>query len=201
MDQIKIGRFISECRKALNLTQRELGDRLCVSDKTVSKWECGKGMPDVSLMLPLCEFLGISVNELLSGERLDENHYKEKAEENMMDLIKEKKENKKKVLLSAMSALAAIIGGCTPMMLAGLLDLETPFRILLICIGVLVMFLGIAVAAALEWDAGTYECRRCGKRFVPTFGNYIKGPHTITTRQLKCPYCGEKSYCKRRLTH
>ncbi len=200
MDQIKTGRFIADCRRGLGLTQRELGDRLCVSDKAVSKWECGKGMPEVSLMLPLCEVLGISVNELLSGERLDETHYKEKAEENMVSLIKEKQENKKKIILAGLAAFVGVLGGCTPIMISGLLEMRTVWRIVLIGIGLVVMFLSIFIAGALEWNAGTYECRKCGTRFVPTVGGYIKGAHTLTTRRLKCPHCGQKSYCKRRLT-
>lgn len=87
MDQIKIGKFISEKRKKKLLTQQELADLIGVSNKTISKWECGNGMPEVSLMLPLCENLNISVNELLSGETLD-NSYREKAEENLIGLIK-----------------------------------------------------------------------------------------------------------------
>ncbi len=201
MDQIKTGKFISDCRKSRGLTQRALGEQVGVSDKTVSKWECGKGLPDVAIMLPLCEALGISVNELLSGERLDEKHYREKAEENMMDLIKEKKENKKKVILAVLASFIAILGGITPIAVAGLLEMATPLRVLLIAIGMVVVVMGIAIAVALEWNAGTFECSKCGRRFVPTFGSYLNSPHSLTTRYLKCPYCGEKSFCKRRLSH
>ena len=96
MNQIKTGKFISAMRKSKNLTQRQLAEKLNISDKTVSKWECGNGMPEVSLMLPLCEILEINVNELLSGEKIDDGNYHKKAEENMMNLIKEKEENRKK---------------------------------------------------------------------------------------------------------
>lgn len=89
MDQIKTGKFIAEKRKELSLTQQELADILGISNKTVSKWECGNGLPDVSLMLPLCNTLHITVNELLSGEAV-EDKYKEKAEENLIALIQEK---------------------------------------------------------------------------------------------------------------
>ena len=100
MDQIKIGNFIKECRKELGITQYELADKLNVSFKTISKWECGKGLPDVSLLLPLCNELKISVNELLSGERLLNEEYKNKAEENLVNVIeKERKENKKKIMI------------------------------------------------------------------------------------------------------
>ncbi len=91
MDQIKSGRFLAACRKEKDLTQRQLAELLHVSDKTVSKWETGKGLPEAQLMLPLCEALGISVNELLSGERLTETEYQRKAEENMVNLIEGQK--------------------------------------------------------------------------------------------------------------
>lgn len=89
MDQIKIGKFIASCRKEKNMTQRQLADILEISDKTISKWECGKGLPEVQFMLPLCNLLGINVNELLSGEKLSAEEYQRKAEENMMTLAKE----------------------------------------------------------------------------------------------------------------
>lgn len=93
MNQEKTGKFIAEKRKEKSLTQQELADILGISNKTISKWECGNGLPEVSLMMPLCEALGISVNELLSGEEL-KNTYVEKAEENFIDLIQEKQKTK-----------------------------------------------------------------------------------------------------------
>ena len=98
MDQIKIGKFIAEERKAKKYTQRELADKLSISDETISKWERGNGFPEVSLLLPLCNELEITVNELLSGERLQAMDYKKKAEENMVNMIREKEENKHKIL-------------------------------------------------------------------------------------------------------
>ena len=82
MDQIKTGKFIAEERKNKKLTQRQLAEILNISDKTISKWETGNGFPEISLLQPLCRALDISVNELLSGERLSEDEYKKKAEEN-----------------------------------------------------------------------------------------------------------------------
>ena len=99
MNQIKTGKFIAETRKAQGLTQKQLAGILEISDKTVSKWECGKGLPEVSLMLPLCSALNITVNDLLSGERVSKIEYINKAEENMMNLIKENEENKKRMAL------------------------------------------------------------------------------------------------------
>ena len=98
MDQIKIGAFIAALRKEQGLTQRQLAEELGISDKTVSKWETGKGLPEVSLMLPLCQRLGISVNELLSGERLEQENYEQRAEENMLNLMIDSKKKELKRL-------------------------------------------------------------------------------------------------------
>lgn len=98
MNQIKIGRFIAMMRKQHNLTQREFADILGISDKTVSKWECGKGMPELSFMQPMCKILKISLNELFSGEKLTDTDYKKKAEENLMALVKEAEKTKKNIV-------------------------------------------------------------------------------------------------------
>lgn len=95
MDLAKIGRFIAECRKEKGLTQSQLAEMLNITDKAVSKWETGKGLPDVSIMIELCNILGINVNELLSGERLSEKNYQEKANENIVSMIKVADENRK----------------------------------------------------------------------------------------------------------
>lgn len=201
MDQIKIGKFIAQSRKELGWTQRQLADELAISDKTVSKWETGKGLPEVALMMPLCEVLGISVNELLSGERFAESEFKERTERVIMDLVREREENKKKVVLAVVSAVVTVVATLTIILMAGLLQMEQWQRVLLTGIGLVVMLGGLFVSAALEWDAGTYECKHCKARFVPTMGAYMMGMHTLTTRHLRCPECGKKSWCKRRLTH
>ena len=94
MDMNKIGTFIADTRKDLGLTQRELAEKLHISDKTVSKWERGNSLPDISVMLGLCEELHININELLSGERLSKESYDRKAEENMINLMEENKKQK-----------------------------------------------------------------------------------------------------------
>ena len=98
MEQVKIGKFIAEMRKQQNLTQRELADILGISDKAVSKWECGNGMPELSFMQPICKILKINLNELFSGEKLTDADYKKKAEENMLTLVKETEEMKKNIV-------------------------------------------------------------------------------------------------------
>ena len=97
MDQEKIGKFIFEMRKQKGLTQKELAEKVGISDKTISKWECGNSIPDITYLEALCNSLDISVNELLSGERLTGESYSEKAEENIMALMKENKSNTSRI--------------------------------------------------------------------------------------------------------
>ena len=200
MDQSKTGRFIAEMRRAQNLTQRQLADQLAISDKTVSKWECGKGLPEVSLMLPLCEILQITVNDLLSGEKVAEGEYQKKAEENMMDLIRENAENKERMTLSIICGVITVIAVCALVMLASYLELPVAVRILLLVCAVLTAIAGIGAAARLEVKAGYYECPHCGALFVPTMADYVKGLHTLTRRRLTCPACGKTSMCRHRVT-
>lgn len=86
MEQEKIGKFISQLRKEKNMTQKELAEKLGVTDRAISKWENGRGMPELSLIKPLCDELDISVNELLSGEKISKDEYQEKLEENILKL-------------------------------------------------------------------------------------------------------------------
>lgn len=200
MDQVKVGKFIQKMRKEQSLTQRELAEKLNISDKTVSKWETGNGLPDVGLMMPLCELLHISVNELLSGEKLDDKQYYKKAEENIMDLLKEKAEAKKKIIMSLLIVFIVLISSITLVILAGLLEMQVWLRILLIAIAIIIIAIGIGLACVLDREAGVFECPRCGKKFVPTMKSYILATHTITRRRLKCPNCGKRSLCKKHLT-
>lgn len=200
MDQIRIGRFIAEERKRKGYTQRQLSEKLGISDKTVSKWERGNGFPEVSLLLPLCGELDISVNELLSGKRVSEEEYRKKAEENMINLVKETQENKKKIILSAMVAGLTLVAAVPLFILSGALIIETWLRIILIVLGAVVMVTGIVIACVLDRDAGAFECPECHKRFVPDMKSYVMAPHTVTRRKLVCPHCGAHKYCKKVLT-
>lgn len=87
MDQNKIGKFILELRKEKNMSQKELAQKIGVTDRAISKWENGRGMPDLSLMKPLCKELDITINDLLSGERIDKKDYQSKLEENILNTI------------------------------------------------------------------------------------------------------------------
>ena len=200
MDQIKIGKFIADERKRKGYTQKQLSEKLEISDKTISKWERGNGFPEVSLLLPLCNELEITVNELLSGERVSEEDYLKKAEENMVNLVREALESKKKTVLSAMVAGLTIIATVPLFILSGMFEMPVWTRVLLMGIGFVIMVIGIAIACVLDREAGAFECPECKERFVPDMKSYVMGPHTITKRKLVCPYCGAHKYCKKVLT-
>ena len=111
MDQKKIGKFIAELRKGKGLTQAELAEQFGVSNKAVSKWENGKSLPDASIMIDLCNLLGITVNELLSGEKIRMEDYRVSEQKTAYEMH----EQKSKIQMTAlvmywMFAVAVIIG-------------------------------------------------------------------------------------------
>ena len=198
MDQIKIGRFIAERRKAKNLTQMQLAEKLCITDRAISKWERGKGMPDSSLMLDLCDELEISVNELLRGEIIDMKEYNQKAEQQLMEMVKER-EKKDKILLHIevfIGVLASIIL-LSCVFVASFVELTAWIRIILIVAGFIPFLIGIAYAIRLEQIAGYYECGHCHHKYVPTYSQVFFAMHSGRTRYMKCPECGKKSWQKK----
>lgn len=199
MDQIKVGKFISSNRKLKHMTQRELADILGISDKTISKWETGNGLPEVSLMLPLCEALDISVNELLSGEKLSIINYQEKAEDNMLSLLKENEANRKRLFQTIVSIVTTIIASVSLIMMASFLNLNTIIRIFLISIALIIIILSIISIILTDSKTGYYECPLCHHQFMPTIHEYVKGYHTFTKRYLRCPKCKKTNLCRRKL--
>lgn len=195
MDLTKTGNLISSVRKEKGLTQKQLAEILCVSEKTVSKWECGAGMPDVSLMLPLCKVLKIDVNELLTGEKLEEKNYKVNAENNLLKLI-DKTSSKVKYTICAISIIITIFTSVALTMVASFAVQESWLRILMIFLMLLLIFSNIAVIVLVAVNTEVYECRHCGEKFVPTIGAYVMAPHTLTRRKLKCPHCHKKGWNK-----
>lgn len=109
MNQEKIGKFIAECRKKENLTQQELAEKLDLTYKAVSKWECGKGLPDVSLYEPLCKILKISLNEFFAGQHLKQEEILENSEKNILDIAVEKNRIKSKSNKLIVSLLVVIV--------------------------------------------------------------------------------------------
>ena len=202
MNQIVIGKFIASERKQKGYTQRQLADILEISDKTVSKWERGNGLPEVSLLLPLCNELDITVNELLSGERVSKENYQKKAEENMVNMIKEREENKKKTILTTMVGIISTVAFLTLIMVVCVYTeaISLPVKILLVCIACSIFIPGLIVAMEGERTIGYYQCKSCGELFTPTFRAYTFGMHLWTTRHLKCPKCDKKTWCRKVLS-
>lgn len=111
MNQTNIGKFIANCRKEKKLTQAQLAEKLNITDRAISKWETGKSMPDSSIMLELCEILGITVNELLSGEKVDMENYEERADENLISLKKKDENNMtKNMIISSLFSVISLTG-------------------------------------------------------------------------------------------
>ncbi len=201
MDQVKIGKFIAECRKKNNLTQMQLAEKLNITDRAISKWETGKAMPDSSIMLDLCDELKISVNELLSGEVIEMNNYNENLEKNLLKLVKEKEESDKRLLtleiVIGIISVAALLG---LMAVACFAQMEDYIRLLIIIPSV-IAFLAIAfVMLRIEQTAGYYECANCHHKYVPTYSNVLWAPHINRTRYMRCPECNKKSWNKKVLT-
>ena len=201
MDQEKIGKFISSGRKSTGLTQAALAEKLGITDRAVSKWENGRSMPDASLMLELCEILKITVNELLSGERLDMENYKEKAEENLLQLQKQEELNNKKLL--SLEVVIGYISSISFMVLifaASFAVTSSVWRMVMILIAAGIFVIGMLYCLRLEHDAGYYECPNCGKKYVPSMKAVIMAPHMGRSRRMKCPYCGKSGFHKKVLT-
>ncbi len=112
MNQEKIGKFILKLRREKNMTQQELADRIGVTDRAISKWENGRGLPDLSLMMPLCKELGITINELISGEQIEKEDYQSKLEENIfktIDYTNRKFANKNKIFKIVVGTIITIV--------------------------------------------------------------------------------------------
>ena len=198
MDQIKIGKFIAECRKKNKLTQMQLAEKLNITDRAVSKWENGKSMPDSSIMLDLCNVLKISVNDLLSGEIVTMDNYNEKSEDNLLEMVRQKEEADKRFLsLEIFIGVQVTVIFLTLVFVASFVQMENWLRICLIAIGFVPFIIGIIYALKIEQTAGYYECAKCHYRYVPTFSSVLRALHINRTRYMKCPKCNEKSWNKK----
>jgi transcriptional regulator with XRE-family HTH domain len=201
MDQIKIGKFIAECRKKNNLTQMQLAEKLNITDRAISKWENGKAMPDSSIMLDLCNELKISVNELLSGEMIEMKDYDKKAEELLLEMAKQDELKNKKLMMAMWTILiTSTIFYIGILVLAVNMLEEGTLLGTIICASTMIFLIAGCIALKFEVDAGYYECKKCHHKFVPTYKEVLWSTHMGTTRHLKCPNCNEKSWCKKVLS-
>ena len=198
MDQLKIGKFIAECRKKKGLTQMQLAEKLGITDKAISKWERGIAMPDTSIMLELCEILGISVNELLSGEKINMENNHQNNEQLLLEMAKEL-ERKNKTIWSSMWTLmiismTALFAG---VLAAAFLIPEGVWQLVTILCVVVLFLIPCFYALKLEVSVGAYKCKNCGYEIVPTYRQALNAMHRGTTRYLKCPNCNRRTWCKK----
>ena len=201
MDIVKIGYFIRECRKNKNLTQKQLADKLYVEPKTISKWETGKGLPDVSIMKNLCNELGVSLSELFIGDYIKEESNDLLIEKLIIDeLKKEKIQNKKKLIGEILIGCAFIGSVITLILLVEIVSIATYLKIILIVLSFIFIFVGLFGLVLLDVNIGYFECAECHERFIPSIKDYVFGMHTLKKRKLKCPICGKKTWCLKRMT-
>ena len=198
MDQVKIGKFIAECRKKNNLTQMQLAEKLNITDRAISKWENGKAMPDSSIMLDLCAELKISVNELLSGEVIKMENYNEKVEKNLLEIVKQKEESDKRLLTMeiVIGVLISIVFFAL-IFIASFVEMEDWLRITLIITGFIPFIIMIPFAIRIEQTAGYYECQKCHNKYIPTYSSVLWAMHINRTRYMKCPKCNQRSWQKK----
>ena len=198
MNQIKIGKFIAECRKQKNLTQMQLAEKLGITDKAISKWERSIAMPDTSIMLELCDILGISVNELLSGEKISMENNNQKNEQLLLDMAKEL-EKKNKTIWNAMWIImtVSILGLIGGLAIIAFFMPEGPWMLVAIISLCVVFLIPCFYALKLEVSVGAYKCKNCGYEIVPTYKQALNAMHRGTTRYLKCPKCNKRTWCKK----
>ena len=202
MDQIKIGKFIAQRRKAAGLTQLQLAEKLNITDRAISKWETGKALPDSSIMLDLCDILQITVNDLLSGEVVSMENYEKKTEEMLLQMVKEKEE-RDRMLLKAELIIGIIC--ILPLLPASIFaayneGLAEWIRALIVLGSIIPLLIALPFLLKIEQKAGYYKCAECGHRYVPTFKSVFMAPHMGRTRKMTCPNCGKKSWHKKVLT-
>lgn len=199
MDQIRSGRLIAEERKKKGYTQRQLAEKLNISDKTISKWECGNGFPEVSLLLPLCDELGITVNDLLSGEIVPREDYQKKAENNMVEMIREREANKKQFTLTLLLGGVSLAAFLTLLIVVCIYTDVIPLTVKLILLAIACVIFTVGVTAVMEGQRkiGYYQCEKCGETFVPGFRTHLIGFNMVSRRFMKCPCCQKRAWCRK----
>lgn len=198
MDQHKIGKFIAQRRKATGLTQAQLAEKLGITDRAVSKWETGKALPDTSLMLDLCHILEITVNDLLSGEIVTMENYNKMLEDNLLEVVKQKEQSDKRLLrMELLTGILSLIPLIASMFIITLVPMEEWIASVIVCSCILPLFIATPFMIKIEQTAGYYECAECDHRYIPTYKSVFFSAHMHTTRYMRCPKCGKKSWQKK----
>ena len=198
MNQEKIGAFIARRRKEKKLTQAKLASYLGITDRAFSKWERGKGLPDPVYMLELCRLLDISVNELLTGEFIEETKYQQKAEDNLLIMAKQEVKQTKKMFFYE-----NVIGIGSTIIFTILIFMSVYFvesegiKILLFIFAFLFLITGVSIALKIETEEGYYECQKCHHKYIPSYRQVYFAMHIGRTRYMKCPHCQKRSWQKK----
>lgn len=195
MDQIKIGKFLQTRRKECGLTQSELAEKLSVSDRAISKWENGNCLPDADHMIELCEILGITVNDLFSGEIVGEAGNTKELESSLVAMVKLKQQSDKRMLaIEIVLMVFAVVILFAAIFVAGLVAMPIWARIIIGLGGLAMFLLGVCFAIRIEQKAGYYQCADCGHTYVPKFWAVFLAMHVNRTRYMKCPHCGKRTW-------
>lgn len=198
MEQVKIGKFIASKRKEQGLTQLQLAEKLGITDRAVSKWETGKSLPDASLMPELCKLLKITINDLLCGEVVSVENYNEKAEKALLEMVKkEEMQNKKLMMYENVIGFGSTISFLIQVLVAVFFVKNTTAQILLFILASAFLIIGVSFALKIEAETGYYECQKCHNKYVPKYSSVYFAMHLGTTRYMKCPKCGKRSWQKK----
>ncbi len=198
MEQVKIGKFIASKRKEQGLTQLQLAEKLGITDRAISKWETGKSLPDASLMPELCKLLKITINDLLCGEVVSVEKYNEKAEKALLEMVKkEEMQNKKLMMYENVIGFGSTISFLIQVLVAVFFVKNTTAQILLFILAFAFLIVGVSFALKIEAETGYYECQKCHNKYVPKYSSVYFAMHLGTTRYMKCPKCGKKSWQKK----
>ena len=201
MDQIKIGKFIAECRRSVSLTQMQLAEKLSVTDRAVSKWETGKSLPDSSIMLELCDILKITVNDLLCGEVVTMENYNREMENKLVEMVKEKEESDRRLLrMEIVTGVMSLLPLIASIVIANVVPMEEWLAGLIVGVCVIPLLVATPFMIRIEQTAGYYQCAKCGHRHIPKYGSLFMAMHMGRTRYMKCPACGRRSWQKKVLT-
>ena len=198
MNQVKIGKFIASKRKEQGLTQLQLAEKLGITDRAVSKWETGKSLPDASLMPELCKLLKITINDLLCGEVVSVENYNEKAEKALLEMVKkEEMQNKKLMMYENVIGFGSTISFLIQVLVAVFFVKNTTAQIILFILAFAFLIVGVSFALKIEAETGYYECQKCHNKYVPKYSSVYFAMHLGTTRYMKCPKCGKRSWQKK----
>lgn len=201
MDYNKIGELITKERKTKKLTQAKLAEKLFVSEKTISKWETGRGIPDTNSLQKLCEIFDISVNELLNGERIPQDKYITKAEEQLLTLQQEKEQVTKRLLWAEIIFGSIILVAFLAVLINAVYTIETlhiyTLPIIAIVISTVFFITAMSLALYIEQKAGYYVCSKCDHKYVPKYHQVYFAIHINRTRLMKCPHCKKISWNKK----